>query len=97
MSKEENIIKNLFKLNYDKQKNINKLQQKIKIQKYHTKYMRNDVRVLDSEKQSLIKNIEKYEDLINLIICEFDCDEETINKFKNDVGLLNEDFILTIK
>ena len=49
MFNEDNIIKQLFKLNYDKQKEIEKLNRKIATIKYQSKYLRIDVKTQNSE------------------------------------------------
>lgn len=94
---EDKIIKQLFKLNYDKQMTIKKLENKIKTSNYHLKYKRNDLRTLQSKYDILNKYVDKYEDCISMMIKIFKLDVELINDIKKDVGILNDDFILIIK
>lgn len=95
--KEEDVIKQLFKLNYEKQGTIKKLENKIKTTSYHIKYMRNDLRTLKSKYSTLNKYVDKYDDCINAIVSAFKLDKEVIDEIKNDYGILNDNFILVVK
>lgn len=95
--REEHIIKQLFKLNYEKQQHIKKLENKIQTNKYLTKYMRNDLRTLKSKYDTLHKYINKYEEVIDNMIKIFKCDKEVVDMIKNDCGILNDNFILVVK
>ena len=62
MFKEDDIIKQLFNLNYKKQQTINALQKDIKGSKYHIKYIRKDNKNYKSEivkLNNIIANLEK--------------------------------------
>jgi len=96
-NRDELVIKQLFNLNYNKQQYIKKLENKIKTNKYHTKYLRNDFRTLQSKYSALQKYIKKYENCIDNIVSVFKCDKELIEEIKNDTGILNDNFILVIK
>ena len=95
--KEEEVIKKLFKLNYEKQMTIKKLENKIKTASYHSKYMRNDLRTINSKYAILNKYVDKYEECINRMITIFKLDKDIIDELKNDCGILNDNFILVVK
>jgi len=94
---EDEIIKQLFKLNYEKQTTIKKLEAKIKTTSYHIKYMRNDLRTLKSKYTILNKYVDKYDDCITRIVSVFKLDKEIVDEIKNDCGILNDNFILVVK
>tara|TARA_R100000951_G_scaffold102751_1_gene94976 strand:- start:489 stop:788 length:300 start_codon:yes stop_codon:yes gene_type:complete len=97
MFKEDAVIKQLFKLNYDKQKQIEHLEQKYKNLKYHNKYLRADVKTAISKYESAIRYIKLYERLIEQITLIFKLDKQLVEEIKESEGIVNNDFKIVIK
>ena len=49
MFNEDQIYKQIFKLNYDKQQKINQLEKEVKGNKYHIKYIRKETKEIKCE------------------------------------------------
>ena len=67
MLQEDKIIKQLFNLNYEKQKQIDTLNKKVSTIKYQSKYLRVDVKTLNSNLNIKNRKIQKLQNLINEI------------------------------
>ena len=65
MFQEDKIIKQLFNLNYEKQKQIDTLNKKVSTIKYQSKYLRVDVKTLNSNLNIKNRKIQKLQNLIN--------------------------------
>tara|TARA_R110002020_G_scaffold469071_1_gene693799 strand:+ start:22 stop:321 length:300 start_codon:yes stop_codon:yes gene_type:complete len=65
MFQEDKIIKQLFNLNYEKQKQIDTLNKKVSTIKYQSKYLRVDVKILNSNLNIKNRKIQKLQNLIN--------------------------------
>jgi peptidoglycan hydrolase CwlO-like protein len=65
MFQEDKIIKQLFNLNYEKQKQIDTLNKKVSTIKYQSKYLRVDVKILNSNLNIKNRKIKKLQNLIN--------------------------------
>ena len=65
MFQEDKIIKQLFNLNYEKQKQIDTLNKKVSTIKYQSKYLRVDVKTLKSNLDIKDKKIQKLQSLID--------------------------------
>jgi len=62
MFNEDQIYKQIFKLNYEKQQKINQLEKEVKGNKYHIKYIRKETKEIKCENIKLkhyISNLEK--------------------------------------
>lgn len=99
MFNEDDIIKQLFKLNYEKQQKIYKLEKDVKGNKYHIKYIRKDMREIKSENQLLknkIKNLEKTIMDIKYIF-KTGITDEVYFDFLSDRNIVIKDFLYTNK
>ena len=97
MFKEEEVVKQLFNLNYKKQKQLEHLEKKHKNLKYHNKYLRADIKTVTSKYNSSLRYINKYEKAIEQIKKVFKLDKDIFNEVLDDCGILNEEFKIIIK
>jgi len=97
MFKEEEVVKQLFNLNYKKQKQLEHLENKHKNLKYHNKYLRADVKTITSKYNSSLRYIKKYDTAIEQIQKIFKLDKQLLNDILEDEGILNTNFITLIK